>query len=466
VTTTDFQAGVPRVFISYRRDDSPYLVRRLYDDLSARFGRENVLMDVESVIPGTGYVDLRSTLAFCDVVLVVIGPLGLTSHGPIDLPTLDDPQNMLRTEIEQSLVSGRIVIPVLVGGAILPRAADLPESMAGLMDYQAFELNDLTWPDDVARLTFSIGASFGARGGAVLSAPRVSPPAVAAQTPKSRNPKHIFLMVGPIVLVVLVVVVLVVVSAIHKSPSRKLTPPIAHSEQSSLLTKVTSVPESVFDQVGLPSEISNYAQKVKGQKPLTNDGLPVMLYVGAEYCPFCAAERWAMIMALSKFGTFSNVGTTSSSTSDFAPDTPTFTFYKSTYRSNYLVFEPYELATNTPAPPGAQCNVDGYACLDTSISKTDYDIFESVGGGSFPFMDFGNSVAQSGAGFEDQPLALQGLDWDQVASQLYDANTVVAQAEDGSANYLTAAICVMTGNEPGSVCSAPYVSQAQKMFGS
>jgi Domain of unknown function (DUF929) len=465
VTRTDIQGGAPRVFIGYRPDDSPYLARRLYDDMSARFGRENVLMDVESVLPGTGYVDLGSTLATCDAVLVVIGPLGVSSDGLTDRPTPDDPQNILRTQIEQSLVSGRLVIPVLVGGATLPAAADLTGSMAGLLAYQAFELRDASWRNDLARLAIWIETSLGRRGAAVPSAPRVSPAAIS-ETPKARNPKRIFLTIGPIVLVVVVVVVLVVVSAVHKSPTQKLTPPLAHSEQPSLLMKVAGVPESVFNQVGLPSEISNYAQKVKGQRPLRQGGLPVMLYVGAEYCPFCAAERWAMVMALSKFGSFSNVGTTSSSTADFAPDTPTFTFYKSTYKSNYLVFQPYELATNMPAAAGSQCNVGGYACLDTSISKTDYDIFENVGGGSFPFMDFGNLVAQSGAGFEQQPLALQGLDWDQVASQLYESNSAVAQAEDGSANYLTAAICVMTGNQPSSVCSVPYVSQAQKMFGS
>ena len=74
-----------------------------------------------------------------------------------------------------------------------------------------------------------------------------------------------------------------------------------------------------------------------------------MLYEGAEYCPFCAAERWAMVMALSKFGTFWGLKLTNSSVSDFAPDTATFSFYGSTYTSKYLAFKPVELATNEPA---------------------------------------------------------------------------------------------------------------------
>ena len=63
------------------------------------------------------------------------------------------------------------------------------------------------------------------------------------------------------------------------------------------------MPESVSDQVDCLSEITNFPKKVKVETALTEAGLPEMLYMGAEYCPFCAAERWAMVMALSKFGT-------------------------------------------------------------------------------------------------------------------------------------------------------------------
>jgi Domain of unknown function (DUF929) len=221
----------------------------------------------------------------------------------------------------------------------------------------------------------------------------------------------------------------------------------------------------VFTAVGYPSEITNFPKKVKNQKPLTDPGLPEMLYMGAEYCPFCAAERWAMIMALSKFGTFTGLRTTFSSTSDFAPDTATFTFSSATYTSQYLAFKPFELATNQQASSSTACNVNGYACLDQNYTNAEYSLFQNLGGGSFPFMDFGNKVMQSGAGFENQPLALQGLDADQVASQLYNPKGAVAKAEVGSANFLTAAICIMTGNQPSSVCSTALVKQGEKKEG-
>ena len=235
---------------------------------------------------------------------------------------------------------------------------------------------------------------------------------------------------------------------------------------------MTSVPESVAAQVGLPKEITNVPAKVKGFPPLTSKGLPEMLYMGAEYCPFCAAERWAMVMALSKFGTFSGLKITYSSASDISPDTPTFSFYGSTYTSKYLVFQPYELATNQQVASGA-CEINGYACLDNA-PQADINLLESKtldptnGGqdaGSFPFMDFGNKLFQAGAGFGNQPYALQGLTHDEIASELTQPSSAVAQAEVGSANYLTAAICAMTGNQPAAVCSAPYVTTAQKKAG-
>jgi hypothetical protein len=288
----------------------------------------------------------------------------------------------------------------------------------------------------------------------------------ASRTPVGvgRRPSPKVLGIGGIALVVVIVLVLVLVGINNKvkAPASYSLTPLAPA---SLVSQVTNVPQSVFTAVGYPSEITNFPKKVKNQKPLTDPGLPEMLYMGAEYCPFCAAERWAMIMALSKFGTFTGLRTTFSSTSDFAPDTATFTFSSATYTSQYLAFKPFELATNQQASSSTACNVNGYACLDQNYTNAEYSLFQNLGGGSFPFMDFGNKVMQSGAGFENQPLALQGLDADQVASQLYNPKGAVAKAEVGSANFLTAAICIMTGNQPSSVCSTALVKQGEKKEG-
>ncbi len=292
-------------------------------------------------------------------------------------------------------------------------------------------------------------------------------PGKAPASLPGRRPSPTVLGLGAIAIVLVVVIVLVLVGTNSKTPSQKLSG--TRLPAGALVSQVTGVPESVFTKVGLPSVVTNFPAKIKGFPPLTAKGLPEMLYMGAEYCPFCAAERWAMVMALSKFGTFSGLNTTYSSATDSAPDTPTFSFHGSTYTSKYLVFQPYELATNQPAPTGATCNVNGYACLDTppqaAVTLLESKAIAGTNAGSFPFMDFGNKLYQAGAAFGSQPFLLQGLTFDQVAAQLKNPNSAIAQAEVGSANYLTAAICAMTGNQPAAVCSAPYVKTAQKKFG-
>ena len=75
-----------------------------------------------------------------------------------------------------------------------------------------------------------------------------------------------------------------------------------------MVTDTTSVPASTLDTVGAGSGVTA-PPEIKGGTPLTSGGKPEVLYMGAEYCPFCAAERWAMVVALSRFGTFSGLST-------------------------------------------------------------------------------------------------------------------------------------------------------------
>ena len=82
-------------------------------------------------------------------------------------------------------------------------------------------------------------------------------------------------------------------------------------------------------------------------------------------------------------------------------------------------------------------------------------LLRTIGQSSFPFMDFDNKLVQSGAGYENQPLTLRGLAARQIAAQLSDPDGPVAQAEVGSANYFTAAICSITGNTPRAICYLP-----------
>jgi Domain of unknown function (DUF929) len=188
---------------------------------------------------------------------------------------------------------------------------------------------------------------------------------------------------------------------------------------------------------------------------LTSGGKPEMLYIGAEYCPFCAAERWAMIVALSRFGTFSGLTYMESSSTDAFANTPTFSFRSASYASNYISFVSVEIqdrnhgTLQTPTP-------------QEQSFMTSYD-----SGGSIPFVDIGNQTGNQyvtlNGGSQYQPSVFSG-NWTQIASQLNDPTTTVARAVDGAANYLITAICKIDGGSPSSVCNQSFAGLTQAPY--
>jgi Domain of unknown function (DUF929) len=228
----------------------------------------------------------------------------------------------------------------------------------------------------------------------------------------------------------------------------------------SVVKNITGVPASTLNTVGVGS-VPNYMSADEGGQPpiipvsgsgaLTSGGKPEMLYIGAEFCPYCAAERWSMAVALSRFGHFTTQlrGFHSSST-DTDPSTPTLTFYKSGYTSKYLVFTPVENETVTEAP------LQNTTATQEALWKK-YDT-GSDGYTGYPFIDFGNKYVLKLPNYD--PGVLAKMSWAQVAAALHDPSSPVAQGADGSANLITAAICKMTGGQPGNVCTAPGVVKA------
>ncbi len=219
------------------------------------------------------------------------------------------------------------------------------------------------------------------------------------------------------------------------------------------VVQALSVPSATLDAVGSPTAVS-LPERVTGGSILRGaDGKPVITYVGAEYCPFCAAERWALAVALTRFGSFSNLSGTHSSGSDVYPDTQTLSFYGSTYSSPYLTFQPVEEATNQI--------VDGtYQSLQTPTAAQSKLLATYDSEGNIPFVDIGNTFVVTGASYSPQVLA--GLSRSEIASQLRDPSSAVAQAIDGTANDITAAICSVTGNQPSSVCDSPAIQAIVK----
>jgi len=285
----------------------------------------------------------------------------------------------------------------------------------------------------------------------------------AARRAEVRN--RVLIISGVTVVIIAVVLAFVVVKLNSKSGTTAsgVSNGPTGAALSSVVTDTTSVPASTLDQVGAGSGVSALPVAIKGGSPLTSGGKPEVLYMGAEYCPYCAAERWAMVVALSRFGTFSGLSTVHSgnNSGEPYPNTPTWTFLHATYTSKYLTFSPVEMETNIPTSGG-----QGYTTLQTPTSAqqallTKYDAppyVPSADNGAIPFIDFGNKYMISGSSYS--PQVVQGKSWSEIATALKDPTSPIAKAVDGAANYLTATICKLTGNQPATACT-PVVKQLE-----
>ena len=129
------------ILISYRRTDSDAIAGRIRDRVVAHFGEEAVFMDIDSIPFGVDFrKQVQSALMQNDVVLAVIGPkwMGATRGGTQRITEVSDP---VRVELETALSRGIPVIPILVGQATMPKAADLPESLRDLPYLNAAEVS-------------------------------------------------------------------------------------------------------------------------------------------------------------------------------------------------------------------------------------------------------------------------------------------------------------------------------------
>jgi uncharacterized protein DUF929 len=282
----------------------------------------------------------------------------------------------------------------------------------------------------------------------IMPAPKTSTrrPAAPPLRPPRRNR---WLLAGTPIAVVIIAVGLLVAVKLGAGSGPK-SGARAEAAAAGVVQAVTGVPASALDAVGagtstqLPSAIDGPA--------LTADGKPRVLYVGAEYCPFCAAERWPMIVALSRFGAWQGLGqTTSAGAPEVYPGTATLTFHGATYRSELLSFTGVETESNQV--------VNGrYGQLDT-LSDADAAVLRAHDpSGGIPFVDLGGKWAITGATYA--PAVLAGKSHAQIAAALAEPGSDVARGVNGAANVITAALCELTGGQPAAVCTSPGVRTA------
>jgi hypothetical protein len=273
---------------------------------------------------------------------------------------------------------------------------------------------------------------------------------IAAQRLERRN--RILITGGSVLVVLVIVIAFILVKANQGSSPSSSGPSTGTLLPASVSSQVTGVPASTLNTVGkgaVPSSTTTPLKPGSGAA-LTSGGKPEMLYIGAEYCPYCAAMRWSMAIALSRFGTLTPLHGIHSTANDVYPNTATLTFYHSGYTSNYLNFTPVE-------------NLTVNKTLLQNPTKAENAIWAKYEPNpqtrGYPFIDFGNKFVLEAPIYN--PGVLAGKTWSQIAAALHDPSSPIAQGVDGAANYLTGAICRMTNNQPSSVCTTPAVTAVQ-----
>ena len=265
-------------------------------------------------------------------------------------------------------------------------------------------------------------------------------------------------LVSTVVAVALVVAIFLVLA--NRTTGYKAT-----SAPDGVVQQSTHVPASVFAAVGTGPLKNPFLATPSGTTLLKgSDGKPEFLYMGAEYCPYCAAERWSMVVALSRFGTFSHLSVTKSGDSpEPYPLTNTFTFYGSSYTSQYLDFVSVEMQTNQKDGLGAYTTLQTPTKAENDIfSQYDQPPYASQAGG-IPFLSLGNQYIEVSAGYV--PNVLTNESWQDIAGALSNPNAPTTIEIVANANYLTAGLCLMTNNQPASVCSAAPIPTIEKNFG-
>ena len=181
----------PKVFITYRREDTAAHAGRLYDAMVARFGEDNVFMDVD-MAPGVDFVErITEAVAACHVLIVVMGPTWAKVEDEQGRARLADPEDFVRLEVETALRRTDVTpIPVLVAGARMPNREDLPPELRPITRRNALELADQRWRYDVGRLISTLDELL-AESPSVPAFPEDTPDRAAGHSsPASRGPKR------------------------------------------------------------------------------------------------------------------------------------------------------------------------------------------------------------------------------------------------------------------------------------
>ena len=205
------------------------------------------------------------------------------------------------------------------------------------------------------------------------------------------------------------------------------------------------VPAADLESVGIPGGLSGPVL-LHHQPALTAGGKVEVAYVGGGWCPFCALGNWPLQVALSQFGTFTQLGgPQSSSPTDVYPGLKSWSFTGARYVSEYFKLDAFESAqgSSQPYPPE----------LNALVNKYDRAPYTTTAGG-IPFTDLGDHFLVIGS--PSSPAPLLNLSQSQVAADLRHPGSAVARTVDGAADYLVAAMCLTPGASSSPICASKF----------
>ncbi len=265
-------------------------------------------------------------------------------------------------------------------------------------------------------------------------------------TRKAERRRRLLTITGSVVGILAIVGALVAIKLTQGGSSSSSGSGISGPAPKSVVQAVTGVTVQGAGEAGI-SAVKNGPKPITGSA-LTKDGKPEVLYIGAEYCPYCASERWPLVMALSRFGTFSGLEQTQSSATDVFPNTATFSFVQATYTSDYLSFTAVETADRQGKPL-------------QKLSKDQQDVLTKYSqNGGIPFIDLGGKWVSNGASYD--PSVLKGLTMDQIAGQIASHQGDVFAGIAGTSNIFTADLCRLTADKPADVCKTDVIQNLEK----
>ncbi len=284
-------------------------------------------------------------------------------------------------------------------------------------------------------------------------------PATRADQPASSRLLPMALVTWAFIGGVLVLAVALVAVKLTSGSSPGVTSGQSPAPQS-VVAAMGGLSPTLFDAAAGAAETG--PQVLVDQPSLERAGRSEVVFVGAQSSPYSAAESWALVAALSRFGTFSRLGTVSSPDTEIFGRTPGFSFVGTTYRSGRvaLVTTERDTATLSSVAPA------GYPSLQVASEQSDALLARYDGrDATLPFLDVANRLTSVGAGIGFSPGLLQNSSMGQVASALHDPSSPVGRAVLAAADEITAAVCSADGGRPAAVCTSAGVQAVAGRLG-